>query len=587
MVRSWVSIAWFVEVSSVVMNLLRVDMGSGRVSRSEIPRDWELLGGRGVVAWILHREVAKEVEALGSANKLVVAAGLLAGSLVCGANRISVGARSPLTGTIKESNAGGVLGFMLGRVGLRAIVVENSAPDGRQYVLYVDRNGGSLVDAPELAGLGIYERARLLRSRFGERCGFVVVGPAGEQLLPAAALAVSDPEGRPSRFSARGGLGAVAASKGLLAIVVDPVGSGKGLGPGGDRLGEVARRLARLVVENPLTGEIYPKYGTASVVDITNGLGGLPTCNFSRGTFPLAENINADALRRTILRRGGQGDPSHACMPGCIVRCSNVYPDFRGVELVSPLEYETIGMLGSNCGIGDLDAIAQLNRCCNDLGLDTIEVGATLGVLMEGKVLRFGDHVAALRLLEEVRAGTLTGKLIGAGVVVAGKSVGVRRIPAVKGQAMAAYEPRAIKGLGVTYGTSPMGADHTAGNTIRLRIKHHAKEGQLEASSRAQRNAALFDNLGVCLFVAAATATCRDLWAEAVSAVVGRRVQLEELEETARDVLRMEREFNGLCGVETDRLPGWCYEEANPDTGTTFDIEPSELASVWSDLGAC
>jgi aldehyde:ferredoxin oxidoreductase len=187
-------------------------------------------------------------------------------------------------------------------------------------------------------------------------------------------------------------------------------------------------------------------------------------------------------------------------MAGCAIRCSNVYADDTGKAIVSPLEYETIGLMGSNLGINDLDMIARLNWRANDLGLDSIELGAALAIAADGGEMEFGNGDQALSLIDEIRAGTPTGMALGNGAEAAGKAFNVKRIPTIKGQAMSAYDPRAIKGTGVTYATSPQGADHTSGLTIRAKIDHLDPEIQIEVSCKGQINAAGYDTLGVCAF---------------------------------------------------------------------------------------
>jgi len=289
------------------------------------------------------------------------------------------------------------------------------------------------------------------------------------------------------------------ASKGLLAVVVDDSAAEKEEYADKPLFLSGLKEAGRLINSTPQTAEVLRFYGTAALVSTTNSLGALPVRNFSAGVFELADKIDAKALHDTIKARGGEGAVSHACMPGCIVRCSNVYPDVSGKTLVSPLEYETIGLLGSNCGIGDLDAIARLNYLCNDMGVDTIDVGAALAIAMEAGLAPFGDVSFCESTIADIAEGQILSKLIGSGAALTGKVLGAYRIPVVKGQSMAAYDPRGVKGTGVTYATSSQGADHTAGNTPRLPVKQHEKEGQVEHSKSAQQGAMFMDAMGLCL----------------------------------------------------------------------------------------
>ncbi|MEJ2754202.1 MAG: aldehyde ferredoxin oxidoreductase C-terminal domain-containing protein, partial [Chloroflexota bacterium] len=236
---------------------------------------------------------------------------------------------------------------------------------------------------------------------------------------------------------------------------------------------------------------------------------------FSQGQFEQAEKISGEYMRELLLARGGASETTHACMAGCTIRCSNIFGGEDGEEIVSPLEYETIGLMGANLGIDSLDAIARMNWQVNDLGLDTIEIGAALGVAAEAGLMAWGDGEGGLALIDEIRRGSALGRVLGNGAATTGKVYGVERVPAVKGQAISAYDPRAIKGTGVTYATSPQGADHTCGLTIRAKIEHLDPTIQQAESRNAQLNMAGYDTLGACIFAgfgfAATPGTIRDL----------------------------------------------------------------------------
>ncbi len=557
-------------------------MHTMRTARQAADESLVALGGRSLTARILLDEVRPDCDPLGRHNKLIIAPGLLGGTSAPCSGRISAGGKSPLTGGIKESNAGGVVGHKLARLGIKALVFEDKPPDSAgPFVLILARDRAELLPRPELAGLGVYESAARLRREFGTHAGVVLIGPAGERQLAAAGIAVTDAGGEPGRYCGRGGMGALMGSKGVKAIVVDD--SGTRAPESRDRRAfvEAAREVARLIRETPQTAEVYRNWGTAALVATTNALGGFPTRNFSTGRFEGAARISAEALRELILARGGL--PTHSCMPGCPIGCSNLLPRADGSTLVSPLEYETIGLLGSNCGIDDLDAIGEMNRLCNDLGVDTIDVGGAVGVAMEAGLIRFGDSEGAMRLIREIGLGTVLGRLIGNGGALTARVLGVRRVPAVKGQIMAAYEPRGIKGLGVTFATSAMGADHTAGNTVRVQIDHHGAKGQVEASRNAQLSSTIYDFLGVCLFVGPAVKSRIDLLAALVSAHLGIPCSAEDLLALSRKTLENEREFNRRAGFTKahDRLPEHFREEVNPASGTTFDVSDEEIDAMW------
>jgi len=377
-------------------------------------------------------------------------------------------------------------------------------------------------------------------------------------------------------------MGAVMGSKHLKAVVIEPARRNPLLA---DRVRfmDAVRRFIRCIEETPQTAEVYPIYSTAAMVMVADSMGFLPTRGFSAGRFDQAATISGEALHDAILERGGEGNTTHACMPGCIVRCSNVWPDPDGREFISPLEYETIGMMGSNLGLGDLDEIARLNRICNDIGVDTIEIGAALGVAAQAGLVAFGDAEGFAHLLDEIRAGTPLGRILGNGAAFVGRAYGVLRVPAVKGQAMPAYDPRALKGTGVTFATCPQGADHTAGHTARANLDHLSPEGQVEASRAVQLAVAALDSLGLCLMTAPAVASQREVLAELVSARFGVEWTSEEVVELGRQTIRLEREFNRRAGFTSadDRIPEWMTREPLPPHGTVFDVPPEEIERTY------
>ncbi|RPJ50371.1 MAG: aldehyde ferredoxin oxidoreductase, partial [Chloroflexi bacterium] len=255
-----------------------------------------------------------------------------------------------------------------------------------------------------------------------------------------------------------------------------------------------------------------------------------------------------------------------------------------GKSIVSPLEYETIGLMGSNLGIVSLDVIARMNYIVNDLGLDSIDIGAALGVAAEAGLWEFGDGERAIELLNKIYKGTDLGRTLGSGAAVTGKVLGVRRVPVVKGQAISAYDPRAIKGTGVTYATTPQGADHTAGLTVRAKIDHTSPKGQAEVSRNVQINNAGYDSLGVCLFAgfgfAASPESIRDL----LNARYGWQVGTDILQVLGRRALKLEVEFNRLAGFTTadNRLPKWMTEEPLSPLNTVFDVPEEDLDGIFN-----
>ena len=561
------------------MKILKLDMKNLTVKEDEAEK-YKKIGGRALTSKVIHDEVPATCHPLGPKNKLVFATGLLTGSGASSADRYSIGAKSPLTGGIKESNAGGISGLALGKLGIRALVFENIRDDLK--IVHLSTSGVKFDDAEPILGKDLSEAATWLRAKYGKHVAVWLIGVAGEQKMNLAAIAGQDKDGHPTRYNGRGGLGAVAGAKGIKAIVLDTSGVGKNRPEDRDEFKAALKQYHSWLMEAPATSKVFPELGTAVLVESTNSLGALPTRNFSIGTMEGYKNISGETLRQTILDRGGEGTPTHACMPGCIIRCSNVFADEEGNRITGPLEYENIGLLGSNLDISNLDEIAELNRLCNEYGIDTIETGGALGVLMAQNVISFGDAEGAITALKEVKEGTPLGKIIGSGAEVIGKIYGEPHVPTAKGQTMPAYDPRAIKGLGVTYATSPQGADHTAGQTIRAQINHHSPEGQVEASKNAQTVNTIWDNLGMCMFSAGAVQGRFDKIGELVTAYTGEKITGDDIVNSAKETLKIEHGFNKKAGFTkaNDKLADYFYEEENKASNTVFDVPQEELETV-------
>jgi aldehyde:ferredoxin oxidoreductase len=568
------------------MNIWRVNMSTKQSSIEEVPENWHYLGGRGLLAKIMLDEVDPTCEPLGPSNKLVFAPGLLVGHRLSSLDRISIGGKSPLTGGIKEANAGGRTGFHLTQLGIKALIIEGQPESTDLQVLHLSQAGVRFEDAQGILGKGVYESATDLIERYGEDIAIALIGPGGEMKLRAAGIQNIDQDRSPSRIAARGGMGAVMGSKGIKAIVIDDEGGKRPPIYDEQAFKEARKRFTTALVNHPQTTS-YADYGTAAMANLCNGFGGLPTRNFSEGTFEHVEQIGGEHLRSTLLERGGVANPTHACMAGCAIRCSNVYSDRSGKnEIVSPLEYETIGLMGSNLGIDSLDVVAQMNKEVNDLGLDSIEIGAALGVVCEAGLMSFGDGERALELIREIRSNTPMGRILGNGAAITGQVFGIERVPVVKNQAISAYDPRAIKGTGVTYATTPQGADHTSGLTIRAKIKHSQAKDQVKVSRAAQLNNAGYDSLGACAFSGFGFAAAPETISELVNALYGTQYDTGLLKELGRETIRYEREFNRRAGFTKadDRIPEWMRREPLPPLNVVFDVPDDELDSIFEDL---
>jgi aldehyde:ferredoxin oxidoreductase len=570
-----------------MFQILRVNMSDQTVKFEDIPKEYAGLGGRGLTSAIIAAEVDPTCNPIGPLNKIVFAPGLLGGTNCANSGRISVGGKSPLTGGIKEANSGGQAGQYLAKLGVQAIIVEGEPPAGKWFKLVVGKGQAELRAAADLAGLGNYATIAQLVQIHGDKMGYVSIGPAGEWRLPSASVAFTDRELRPTRHAGRGGLGAVMGSKGLKAIVIDP--EGGEMAPIADReaFKAAAKRFAEALGQHPVTSQGLPTYGTDILINILNEAGGLPTRNFSSGRFEGAEKVGGESLNEITVKR--KGNPTHGCMSGCVIRCSGVFVDPEGNYVSKWPEYETVWAWGPNCGIDDLDVIAHLDRMCDDFGLDTIETGCAMAVAMEGGLLPFGDAQGALKILAEVGQSTPLGKILGSGTQITGRVFGVKRIPVVKGQSMPAYDPRAVKGIGVTYATTPMGADHTAGYAVASNILKvggdvhpHKPEGQVELSRAFQVATAVIDTVGLCLFVAFAVLDIPDsnqAMLDMVNAKYGWSLNADDVAALGQRILKLERDFNVRAGFNQadDRLPDFFRREKLPPHNVVFDVSDEDL----------
>jgi aldehyde:ferredoxin oxidoreductase len=565
----------------------RANLRTGSLQREAIPDSWSRLGGRGLLARIMLDETPPSCEPLGPHNRLIFSPGLLVGHMLSSCDRLSIGAKSPLTRGVKEANAGGTTGLQMACLGIRALILEDQVPSAGDTrndwrVLHLSLEGARLEPCADIAGLGVADAAARLLRRYGDHVALALIGPAGEMRLSAAGIQNLDKDRVPSRIAARGGLGAVMGAKGLKAIVFDGKGAVKPPIADMEAFKQAQKVFSRNLADHPQTA-LYRDYGTAAMALTCNAMGALPTRAFSSGQFEGAETLSGEHMREVIQERGGEGTPTHACMPGCAIRCSNNYAGADGRSLVTPLEYETIGLMGSNLGIADLDVIARMNWEVNDLGLDSIDLGAALGVAARAGLMAFGDGQRALELLREIRQGTPLGRILGHGAAVAGRVLGVLEVPVVKGQAMSAYEPRAVKGTGVTYATSPQGADHTAGNTVRAKVDHLDPRIQAALSRNAQISMAGYDTLGACIFAGFGFAVAPEVIPGLLNARYGWSVGADILQQLGRETLSLEREFNKRAGFTAadDRMPEWMTREQLPPLNSVFDVSEADLDGVF------
>ena len=551
--------------------MIRVDMTNQSVTIENYPSEWQLLGGRGLSAKLLLKECDPKCDPLGPDNVLVFAPGVLTGSTAPTSGRLSVGCKSPLTNGIKEANSGGDPGQQLMKLGYRALVVKGQPADRtRRWGLEITTAGVQLKPADDYKGMWNYPTCERLLSGYEETASAISIGPAGELMLKGASVACTDSskERHPARQAARGGVGAVMGSKGLKWIILDS--GNTPVRQPADRagFGGFAKSFSK-----DYLGQRHEmiKHGTSGIVLVANMFFTLPYKNRREGQNPQAEGLDGARIRESFKTRGGG---MHNCMTGCIVRCSNIVNDKDSDYVTSALEFETLAILGSNCDINNWEDVAALDRLCDEIGLDTIETGAAVAVLMDSGGMEWGDVEGVKRLLRAIEKREETALDVADGALHVGTKRRHSRIPVSKGQAMPAWDPRAVKSVGITYSVSAMGADHTAGFGL---VPGQSDEDALQLSQEAQISHALCDSAGFCIFQQPTLDEMREFYGR----FVGREVTREEIADLGWQCLLDEWAFNRRAGFKEsdDVLPKMIREEGiGPDHTMKFQVAPEVIA---------
>jgi aldehyde:ferredoxin oxidoreductase len=560
--------------------IIRVDMTESTVTIEPTPEEYRLIGARGLSARILIREVPGLIHPLGRENKLIIAPGLLAGTMAPSFGRISFGAKSPLTYTIKESNAGGTAAQKLDRMGIKAIIIQGKPRDNQAHMVLIGQKETKLLPCPELSGKMNYEVVSLLKGRYGKNIGVISIGPAGEAKMTASTIAVTDQDGRPSRHAARGGLGAVMGSKGIKAIVINDQDTQVAEPKDKKAFKETIKGLIEILRQDK-GSQSLSRFGTPGVIRFLSQLGSMPSWNYHGGSVEGIENLYGDRIARINHDRGGR---MHGCMPGCMVQCSIIFHGDDGIHLTSALEYETLAMLGTNLAIANLDTIAHMDRICDELGIDTIEVGSAIAQAMEAGAIRFGDEQRVLEILKDIGDGGFLGRIIGQGAVFTAHYYGLDRVPAAKGQAIPAHDPRACKAAGVTYCVSPMGADHTAGLDYSDSL---SGEGKVMRSKEKQILMAATDSIGYCLLAMPSKGSIMyGMFAELINARYGTDLSEKDIVNMGLTTLKEELTFNRSAGWKNiqNRLPEFMKAEKLPPHDVVFDVPQQEIDILYKVL---
>ena len=552
--------------------VIRVNMSDQSVAIEDFPEEWKYQGGRSLSAKILLRDCDPSCDPLGPDNVLVMAPGVMSGTTAPTSGRISIGGKSPLTGSIKEANAGGNPGQHLMKLGFRAIIVQGQPSDPeKRYGLEVSADGVAVVAADEYKGMWNYACCEKLLTGRDKNASVICIGPAGEMKLSGASVACTDQnkERRPARHAARGGLGAVMGSKGLKWVVVDPGKARPRQAADSKGFNAQNKGYSKAYLDAPQMFE----FGTSSVVPVANILNTFVYKNRTEGQSPDVENLDGKRIVESFETYGGG---MHNCMTGCIVSCSNIVHDAEGNYKTSALEFETLALLGSNCAVQSWEDVADLDRLCDELGLDTIETGAALAVLMDSGAMEWGDAEAMKQMLKTLPEGGEEALAVGNGAVAVGKLRNHARVPAVRGQSIPAWDPRPLKATGVTYATSAMGADHTAGLIVNPGLP---PEEYARASQESQLVNAVCDSSGFCQFLQPSLDDIRQYY----GLLYGSEVSRDEIADLGWECLEDEWKFNEAAGFTTadDVLPSCMVDEGiGPDNALKFDVDAATIAAA-------
>jgi aldehyde:ferredoxin oxidoreductase len=539
--------------------------------------------GRYLIAKTLVENQVATVDPLGPENPLIFSAGPFAGTAFSNANRMSVGCKSPLTGGIKEANSGGTFAYGMGRLEIAGMTLYGQSKDW--VVLHWHKDGTlTFDDAAPYLGKGNVEVTGMLQKTYGKNIAVALCGPVGEYQGLLAGITFTDSDGRPARLAARGGVGAVMGSKKVKAMVIELHRMPR-LHDRQKTLKDV-REYAQKLQNDPVVTGFFQPIGTMGMADYTNYIGGIPVNNFTRGqqgdTNDPPFKMGGTYIAELNTSRGG--NHTHACMPGCIIQCSNVYVDANGQEITSPVEYETLALLGTNCGLTDPDDLAVMNQHCNDLGIDTIETGAMIAVLMDAGLAKFGDVAFMEQVFAALKSGTENGRLWAQGTARVGAHYGIQRVPVIKKQAISAYDPRVIEVTGISMMTTAQGADHTAGNVPRMQSFDKDLPVLMDASLASQIACAAVDSIGLCLFGRSVTNPNVDFLANAINDALGTHLEPTFFQQLGRDTLKLERAFNLAAGFTEadDELPAFFYTEPLAPTHRTARFHASEVHDIYA-----
>ena len=547
-----------------VGTVLRVDLATGSIKKesTNLEDAKRFIGARGLGSKVYADEVDARVDPLSPENKLIFAPGPFSGTFAPSGGRYEVVTKGPLTGTIAASNSGGSFGPELKYAGYDMVILEGKAP--KPVYLWIQDGQVELRDAAHLWGKDVPETTDLLRAETDEEAKVACIGPAGENLVLFASIM-----NEMHRAAGRSGVGAVMGSKNLKAIVVMGTGAVKVADP--KAFMAAVQKAREGVKQHPVGGAGLKAYGTDVLVNILNETGALPTRNFQDGYFPAANKTGGETLSENQLVR------SKGCY-SCVISCGRVTrvanPKYAG-EGEGP-EYEAAWCMGADCDIDNLDAIVKTNFLCNEYGLDSITLGATIACAMDlfeaghitakdtgGLDLRFGNVDAMLEATHLTAKGEGFGKLLGLGSYRLAEAFGHPEFAmTVKKQEMPAYDPRGVQGIGLEYATSNRGGCHVRGYTIAVevlgcgaKLDPHVTTDKPYWVKLFQDLTAAIDSSGACLF--GTFGMTGEDFAAMLTALTGVTYTLEDYLKAGECIWNLERSFNLRAGFShvDDNLP--------------------------------
>ncbi len=567
-------------------NMAHIDLTSGTVEYKEIPEDWarKYIGARGLgVRYVF--ENGPEVDPLSPDNILCIMNGPMTGTAANMSGRLAVVTKSPLTGTVTDAHMGGWSAARMRWAGFDGLIFKG-ASDKPVYA-YLEDGKVELRDASEVWGMGIHDTIKHFQEKYGEKdLSVMSIGQAGENKVRFASWLNED-----DRAAGRGGTGCVGGSKNLKAIVIK---AKKSFPKPADKDAwkkAHSRALAVIMDEANITSPRkggLSVYGTNVLMNITNTMGGLPAMNSKNTSFPDAEKISGEYVNDNIL----VNDPTcHACPVACKKEVEITQGPFKGLHMES-VEYESAWSLGANCGHADIAAVTKMIDQCNDFGMDTIELGNVFSTYMEASEnnytngdggLQWGDWQKMVELTEKLAHRDGIGDVLAEGSMRVAQHFGHPEISmTVKGQAIPAYDPRGLKGMGIAYATSNRGACHLRAYTpaAELNIMPFqslsadplAWEGKGELTKIFQDVHAFSDSMDLCKF--SAFAMGMDEYAAQYSAMTGVEISADDALKTGERIYNLERYYNNLAGFGegSDYLPKRFTDEPSQSPGSEGQV---------------